>query len=280
MTDQTFRFEDRYFSGEAVYGDDFDAARIAEWYGVAVTDPAEPFARTAPDRPGWRYEYHALNRLHAYDPLDRLWPGRRFARCLAFGCAGGEDVTPIAGKVDRFLAIEPVERHWRTEIAGTPTEYRRPTLSGAIDLPDGAVDLTVCLHALHHVPNAGALLAEFARVTAPGGVFLFREPISSMGDWRKPRRNLTAHERGFPVGWLERRFSDLGFAVCRRGFCGFPVIEKLAPRLGVPLPHDSPLLVRLDALACALTRWNIAYHRTAPHRKFAPTNAYYVLERR
>lgn len=272
---ETTSFEDQYFSGAALYGDDFDAARIARWYGVEARDPAEEFARTAPERPGYRYEYHALNHRHAF----RFLAGRRFRQALAFGCAAGDDVAPIAGQVDRFLAVEPIERFWKTDIAGTPAEYRRPTLGGRIDCADGANDLTVCLHTLHHIPNAGALLAEFARITAPGGLFILREPISTMGDWRQPRRGLTANERGFPVQWLEERFARLGFTVRQRRFCSFPLTERLGPLLGVPLPYGNPLLVRLDEAACALTRWNIAYHRDSVRRKFAPGAVYYVLER-
>ena len=269
-------FEDLYFSGAAVYGDDFDKTRIADWYGVTARELHDDFARTAPDCPGYRYEYHALNHHHAF----RFLAGIRFRQCLAFGCAAGDDVAPIAPQVGRFLAIEPVERFWRTDIAGTPADYRRPTLGGRIDCPDGANDLTVCLHALHHVPNASAVLTEFARVTAPGGLIVLREPISTMGDWRVPRRNLTPHERGFPLPWLEQRFDTLGLTVRHRSFCSFPLTERLGPLLGAKLPYDSPALVRLDALASALTQWNIAYHRDSLRKKFAPGAAYYVLERR
>jgi len=268
-------FEETYFSGAAVYGDDFDAPRIARWYGVDARDLSDVFARPAPQGASEDYEYHALNHYYAY----RYLAGRRFRQCLAFGCARGDDVAPIAGQVERFLAVEPVECHWRPDIAGTPVTYRKPALGGRIDCADGANDLTVCLHALHHVPNASALLAEFARVTVPGGLFILREPISTMGDWRRPRRGLTANERGFPVPWLEGRFAALGFAVRHRGFCAFPLTERLAPLVGVKLPYNSPLLVRLDRMACALTEWNIAYHRDSLRRKFAPGAAYYVLER-
>lgn len=45
-----------------------------------------------------------------------------------------------------------------------------------IDLPDASVDRVIVFHALHHVPNADAVLAELARVLRPGGIVGCAEP--------------------------------------------------------------------------------------------------------
>jgi SAM-dependent methyltransferase len=45
-----------------------------------------------------------------------------------------------------------------------------------IDLPDSSVDRIVSFHAFHHAPHPAAILAELARVLAPGGIAGFAEP--------------------------------------------------------------------------------------------------------
>ena len=45
-----------------------------------------------------------------------------------------------------------------------------------IDLPDASVDRILCLHALHHVPDPAATLAELGRILRPGGRAAFAEP--------------------------------------------------------------------------------------------------------
>jgi ubiquinone/menaquinone biosynthesis C-methylase UbiE len=45
-----------------------------------------------------------------------------------------------------------------------------------IELPDGSVDRVMCLHAFHHVPNPGEMIAEFGRILRPGGRAAFAEP--------------------------------------------------------------------------------------------------------
>jgi SAM-dependent methyltransferase len=268
-------FEEMFFTGAAVYGDDFDADRIAEWYGVEKRGLHDVFTRPGPARASRDYEYHALNRHCAYRFLD----GMRFRQCLAFGCGDGEDVAPLARQVDRFLAIEPVQRCWKDDIGGTPAIFRMPTLGGRIDCEDGANDLTVCLHTLHHIPNVTGLLTEFARVTARGGLFILREPISTMGDWRRPRPGLTANERGFPVAWLEQRFDALGFRVRHKTYCSVPLTDSLTRILRTKSPYNIPILVRADRIACTLTQKNITYHRNSWRKKLAPRAVYYVLQR-
>lgn len=45
-----------------------------------------------------------------------------------------------------------------------------------LELSDAAVDRIVCFDAFHHVPNQEVVLAELARVLAPGGIAGFVEP--------------------------------------------------------------------------------------------------------
>ena len=45
-----------------------------------------------------------------------------------------------------------------------------------IDLPGGSADRIVCFDSFHHAPNPRAMIAEFGRVLADGGIAAFAEP--------------------------------------------------------------------------------------------------------
>ncbi len=53
----------------------------------------------------------------------------------------------------------------------------------ALPLPEGAVDAVVVVDALHHMPDQDQVVAEAARVLAPGGVLVVREfdPGTALG---------------------------------------------------------------------------------------------------
>jgi SAM-dependent methyltransferase len=112
----------------------------------------------------------------------RLYPG---ARVLEFGGGTGWltrwfaqlgcrvtllDVSPTALRIAREL-LE------RNPLIGDKPAPQFLTYDGRrIDLPDASVDRIVCFDAFHHAPNPAEVLAEFARVLAPGGIAAFAEP--------------------------------------------------------------------------------------------------------
>lgn len=261
-------FAGKYLSGAALYGDDFDQAAVQRWYEAeehGYFELTRQYTR-------YVYSYHALNRIHAY----RFLTGH-YKCCLAMGCAKGDDVAPLAGRVDRFIAIEPAERWWTDQINGTPTEYMKPSIMGDIPLPTASVDLVVCLGVLHHIPNVSHVFCEMARVLCPGGTMVLREPISTMGDWRKPRRGLTANERGLPPGWLESKARSLGLRVIRSTFCCFPLTSRLARLFRMETIYNSDALVLIDSFTSWLMQWNLHYHRDSPLKKIAPIDKMHIL---
>jgi SAM-dependent methyltransferase len=122
-----------------------------------------------------------LYRLRA--ALQLLQPFR-MARVLDFGCGLGWLARVLARLEMRVLACDVAPTALR--IAEAYTRGREPDLAeriswhllaGArIPLADGAADRILCFDALHHVPDQGAVLAEMARVLAPGGIAVFVEP--------------------------------------------------------------------------------------------------------
>lgn len=261
-------FEKTFFSGERLFGDDFDPDAIRLWYAEEENgyfDLTQTYGQ-------YVYGYHALNAFHAYRFL-----GSHYRACLAYGCARGDDVAPLAARVARFIALEPAEQWWSNSIAGTPAQYLKPSPNGNIPLANASVDLIVCLGVLHHIPNASHVFSEMVRVLSPGGHLVLREPICTMGDWRRPRRGLTRNERGFPPRWMEARAAAGGLQVLRKAHCVFPLTTRLARALRVEPAFNRRPLVRLDALFSFLFRWNLHYHRDSLLKKIAPIDIYYIF---
>ncbi|WP_294289850.1 class I SAM-dependent methyltransferase [uncultured Sphingomonas sp.] len=259
-----------YFSGNRLYGDDFDRKAIEQWY----RDEEEAYYDLAHDIP--EYEYHAFNRYYAFDKLK----GKHFATCLAFGCADGEDVVPLADNVDKFIALEPAEKWWKSAIGGKPANYIKPSIDGAIPLPEGSVDIAVCLGVVHHIPNVSFVISEMHRVLAKGGILVLREPIFSMGDWSKPRPGLTRRERGIPPQILLDMLDKAGFDVTMKEPCMVPVTPKLGKVLGIEFSYNSRAMVVVDRLMSLMTRWNMRYHRRNVAQKLAPTSLYVMATKR
>ena len=265
-------------SGKTLYGDNFSSDQIQEWYDREVTgyfDLLSNHYKITDADNQYNYEYDALNQFHA---IGRLL-SRQFDICLALGCAAGDDIAPLAPVVQRFIAIEPAEKWWHNEIGGKPAIYMRPSAVGNIELDSATVDLATSFGVLHHIPNVTHVVGEIARVLKPGGLFVLREPISSMGDWRKARAGLTANERGLPIAWFESLARTTGFKILAHRTCMFGPLSTITKKLGISLPFASMPIVKLDWLISEAFRWNARYWRDTFVKKLAPSSAFWILER-
>ena len=260
--------QSEYLAGERLFGDDFDADAIARWY----SEEELGYYGLASSHSG--YSYHALNHYHFFRHLRG-----HFGRCLAFGCASGEDVEPISHRVSHFVAVEPAESWWKSDIGGTPATYLKPAVDGTLPVEGGSIDLICCFGVLHHIPNVSHVLAEFARVLAPGGLLLLREPVSSMGKWWEPRLGCTRNERGLPPQWLSGQLRELGLDVVRQSWTAFPLVSLAARALSIGTPYNRPGIVRLDAALAKLTSRNMHYFRDNKLKKIAPGSVAYILQR-
>jgi SAM-dependent methyltransferase len=268
---------DDCLSGQRLYGDDFGIAEIERWYRDEENAYFDQATANKPESANsdYPYEYAAFNRLHGYRSLEK----RRFGTCVVLGCANGQDVKPLAGQVDKFIAVEPAEKWWRAEIGGTPADYLKPAISGDIGLPDGCADLAIALGVLHHIPNVNHVVGELARVLKPGATFIVREPVISMGDWRRSRPGLTKHERGIPPKLLQSILTNHGFCIAKATPVMVPMIPRFAHSIGIRHPYNSPWLVRLDAYLSRLLWGNFRYHRVRLLHKLAPTAMFIVATR-
>ncbi len=260
-----------YFSGSALYGDDFNAEQIGQWYEDEREGYAELGAR---DRSTYRYDAHELNRQHIF----RFLPPGHFDRVLGLGSAWGDEFLPILDRIGDLTIVDPSDAFVSTRVGSTPVSYVKPVPSGKLPFDDGSFDLATCFGVLHHIPNVSTVIAELGRVMKPGGVVAIREPMVSMGDWRQPRRGLTRRERGIPPALLQRFAADAGLETIHQTSCTFPLTVAAFSRLGWDL-FNSPLGTRLDRLLSAAFSFNQRYHATTPWQKLRPSVAVQVLRR-
>jgi SAM-dependent methyltransferase len=257
-----------YFAGDRLYGDDFSPAQIEEWYD----DEKEGYADLgAGDAQSYRYVYHALNEYHGF---KHLRPGV-FPKVLGMGSAYGDEFVPLRGRIGELTIVDPSEAFATAEGRGVPAKYVKPEIDGALPFVDGTFDLVTCLGVLHHIPNVTRVISEMARCTAPGGQVLVREPVVSMGDWRKPRRGLTRRERGIPDRILLDALQSAGLRTVRAAYCMFPLVLLLGQKLSVDT-FNSAAVTRLDAILSLMFRWNLRYHSDRLIHKFRPTSMFYL----
>ena len=260
---------ERYLAGEALYGDDFSESEIAEWYA----DEGEAYADLGARSPeNYKYQYHAWNMYHGYRHLR----GIEFPTVLGMGSAYGDELAPILQSTSRLVIVEPSSAFARTSVHGVPTEYVKPSTNGSLRFADSTFDLITAFGVLHHIPNVTFVVCELSRTLKPGGHMLVREPIVSMGDWRRPRAGLTKRERGIPLSILRNIVAAAGLEVLSSSLCDFPPIERVMRLIRSDI-FNSPLMTRIDALASTAFSWNVNYHPRNLLQRFRPTSAFMVL---
>jgi SAM-dependent methyltransferase len=257
--------------GETIYGDDFTAEEIEQWFADEVHGYS---SLDHLDSQTGHYAYRALDAAYAWRHLPA-----RVERALGLGSAFGSEFEPLAGRVGGLTIIEPEQRYWSPQVAGIPTHYQSPEPSGRLAFEDGCFDLVTAFGVLHHIPNVSTVFAELLRVLAPGALLIVREPIVSMGDWRAPRRGLTARERGLPFAAISRLCAVHGVKLRAAHMLGFGPLLKMAARVSPSAHWNSRAFVKFDALMSRAFRANYRYHRTKLWQRFAPTVGCWVIER-
>src|SRR4029077_9140353 len=122
------------------------------------------------------------------------------------------DVAPTALRIARELyARQPV-------IGDHPAPVFLEYDGRRIDLPDAGIDRIVCFDAFHHAANPRAVIADFARVLAGGGIAGFVEPGPRHAE--APRSQFESQiygvvERDVDVHDLWRTAKTVGFSEMR-----------------------------------------------------------------
>jgi len=259
--------------GERLYGDDFTPEQIARWYA----DEKEGYANLgAKDASTYEYPYHAMNIAHGY---SRLPANVRFTHAMGFGAAYGDELKPIISRIDSITIMDPSDAFVKNDVYGVPATWVKPEPSGRMSFPDASFDLITCFGVLHHVPNVSFVLREMARVLKPGGYALVREPVVSMGDWRKPRQGLTKHERGIPLKVFRKMVTEAGLDIVRERRIVFRPWVLVSNKLGV-WPFNSTWSTAADDFFSRFFLWNNRYHAGGMLDKFRPSGVYAVLRKK
>lgn len=260
-----------YLRGEKLYGDDFSRTEIEKWF---KDEEDAYYEMTKRQDSEYRYSYHALNWYHAF----RFLSHHRFHHTLGFGSAYGEELRPLAKQSDRITILEPSAHFAVQELEGRPVQYVRPQADGILPFPQETFDLIVCLGVLHHVPNVSTVVREMARTAMPGAYVLIREPVISMGDWRKRRRGLTKRERGIPIDIFRQIIDESGLKIWRQAACQFSLTSRLNYLMSAPV-YNSRMSTRIDAFLCGLPLWPNRYHPQFFFHKLRPWSVFFVLQK-
>ncbi len=262
---------DVYFRGDKLYGNDFSQDQINSWFA----EETEGYFNLSQSNKGeYSYGYHVLNLQHGYSQL----PKQRFSQVLGVGSAYGDELEPIIQQSDKISILEPSDGFQNAKLKGVPINYVKPIATGDIPFESKSLDLITCFGVLHHIPNVEKVVTEFYRVLKPGGYVLIREPIISMGDWRKPRVGLTKNERGIPLDILREFVNHSGFKILREDKCIFSLTSRLRSFVFGSV-FNNRFIVYLDALLCSIPIWSRVYHAHNIFQKIRPTSVFYVLHK-
>jgi SAM-dependent methyltransferase len=262
------------FNGQKLYGDDFSLEQIEQWYKDEQEAFTDMYVR--PSQGNYRYPYHSLDLYHGFNHI----PNVPIKHALGIGSATGEEFLPIIKRIQQITILEPTDlyREW-DNIQGVPAQWIKPEVSGDLKFELNTFDLITCFSVLHHIPNVSHILDECVRVLKPGGFLLIREPVTSMGDWRAPRRGVTKRERGIPLPFFRHTIANSGLKVLYESSCNFPGLDIFSKKLFHIEAYNTEVLTITDFVISKMFAWNYRYHRTNIFQKIAPRSICFVLEK-
>lgn len=268
----------KYFDGTELYGDDFNLEQISKWYQEEEEGYANLESRELKLLHEGIYLYENINKIHGFKYLEK---GRTYKNVLGIGSATGHEFLPILDQIENIYILEPSDKLQGYKIGGKEIKYIKPEVNGNIMFSDNYFDLVTCFGVMHHIPNASHVLKEIYRILNYSGIFLLREPIVSMGDWRIPRNGLTKNERGLPKEFLREKIEALDLKVISKNYC-FTLssfLSKLTKKLLSKPIYAYKGYVYFDKILSSMLKWNIKYHTTNRFRRIFPQSVYYVLEK-
>ena len=211
-----------YFSGKKLFGDDFSKEEIEKWNREEADAYADLGNRVNNELENINlfnnYWYKNMNNIHGFNKI-KDFKKLTFDNVLGFGSAQGGEFGSIINKINNITIIEPSDDLMSKKIGHIIPKYIKPNKDNSFLIDNDSFDLIICFSALHHIPNVSFVLEELIRVLKPNGYLLVREPIVSMGDWRKPREYLTKNERGIPVSYFDSIFSKNNVDIISKDYC-------------------------------------------------------------
>lgn len=218
-----------------------------------------------------------MNKIHGFDKIQT----ETLDNVLGLGSAFGYEFEPISHRIRKLTIVEPSDNLISNKINDLTPNYVKPDVSGKLPFEDNSFDLITCFGTLHHIPNVSFVLSELVRVLKSDGYLLIREPIISMGDWRKPRRGLTKNERGIPVSFFENEFSKYPVQVVSKEYC-FTItsfLQRLSGRFLKQPIYSYKSYVLFDKYISILFKKNVKYHAKNKINKLSPQSVFFVIKK-
>lgn len=257
-------------------GNDYSIEQIKKWY-----DEEENFhnqfsaGRNAAD--DYWIIYEVFNRRYAIDKYVKF---SNETKILSFGCAEGSDTARLYKEHNfRLFGVESSEKLIEAFKENFPDgEIVKATIEGKISYADDFFDYVFCFGVLHHIPNVSYVLEEFWRVLKSGGIAIIREPICWMYSGGDRPADLSPNERGIPVEYFKNEFSRLDFKLLSIQMSYYKPLMSVLRKTKMlwRLPN---LMYSLDRVAGKLPS-SKKYYPDSFADKFAPSSAYYVIQKK
>lgn len=269
-TSLPLEISDAIKDGNLLVGDDFSADQLEQWFNQE------------------KEAFFTGDAGNSY--VDPWYTYMRYVNeALGFSCVGDSGKMLVLGpgngaEVSRFkewsLTFVEASDNFKSVLRERfPTSVViHPQPSGQMALPNESQDVVCAFSVLHHIPNVSAVIREVSRVTKPNGIFLVREPCSSMGDWRYPR-SATPNERGISARLLGKIASDYDFQLERKTPILFEPINKLLKKtIGFQMIPFG-ILFAVDRFISSVVALNDHYWRDTFLKKIGPSGYFYVFRK-
>jgi len=151
--------------------------------------------------------------------------------CGELCCGTGEAFSLFQQNIDTGIGVDVSSSMLEKAHAAFEGDKLTFVQGDAAQLPLGDVifDTVIMLGGIHHVPDREALFRQVHRVLKPGGVFIFREPVSDFWLWKALRSiiyrlsPMLDHETERPLRYVETVpvLEKAGFTEATWRTCGF-----------------------------------------------------------
>src|SRR5262249_15062775 len=146
------------------------------------------------------------------------------SRVLDVACGSGGIADRVAARTGASIvgvdlhaaAIAQARERPETVALGGRAEFHVADASGPLSFPDASFNAVMCIDAINHLRDRGAVLAEWRRLLGPAGCILFTDPVVVTGPLDGREIALRSSIGSFvfmPPGENERLIEAAGFRV-------------------------------------------------------------------
>ena len=272
-------------SGNRLAGDDYSPEQLQLWYqqeenAFSDMDIGSDMTSTDP----WYSYMRYLNEKLSKQLLLKRWQCDKRLKVLILGPGNGADAEFLRNLYPEadfsFIEVSIDFQRILSERYGQ-SSIVMPNFDNAIKLKDESIDLVVAFSVLHHIANVSFVVKEVSRVMRPGGLFITREPCSSMGDWSKPRL-ATPNERGIAAHLLVEIATQAGLQMSpdlRVTPVLFAPLNKILFKLRKYISISNKTVWLCDKFLSRVVSFNDWYWRDFWWKKIGPSAYFYAFEK-